>query len=417
MSTAVAAEVKKAPSVFFKPEVWDKIMYWVRKTKLECSGFGILKQRKDGSFEVIDAMMLPQKNSTGDTEIDGAGLAKAMFHYKDTEGYMNFWWHSHHSMGVFWSQTDRAAIDLISGQGWCLATVFNHKGEWRSALQYQVKQEDPWGGITQEKVFHDNIDTYRYDVAYPKEVIDAWDAEFAKNDAPKLVEKYRSLYLSGGGVSRNPVKPNGISQEEFGAWQDKFGESSYGEPGKPGYCGQFGFVNEHGTFSRYQNKKHRKNIFKAAAKLAGKTGNVSNIEDKEDDDQTEIDFTQAPSYGKTLERLNLPEHLSEYRGVENIPFNRVPTGHTRGSYLAHLDRYRYILEIDETKLIKLISEKTPPRYDGFEISDMKELICCQEDILEGGDAHSKFEVGIETIEQQDARLIAEYEGMYGRVRQ
>lgn len=419
MSVTLAA-AKPKPGIYFRTEVWDKIMYWVRKTDLECSGFGIVKILKDGSFEVVDAMMLPQKNSRGDTEIDGDGIAKALFHYKDNPDFMNFWWHSHHKMGVFWSGTDMQAIKLISSQGWCLATVFNHRGEHRSAVQYQVKQESPWGIVSQEEVFIDELPTYRYDRVYPKEVTDAWDEEFKKNDAPKpvkLVEKYRSLYLKGGAL---PGRPNGITEEEFGAWRDKYGESSYGEPGKPGYCGQYGYVDDQCNFNRYQGKKHRKNIFKMAAKLAGKTrDSLVNLQEDDDDKQVEIDFTNTPDTSKGIERINFPQHLEEYKGVESLSFKHVPSGHTRGSYLALLDRYRYLLEMDEVKLNKLIIEETPPKYDGFVIQDMKELVCCQEDILEGGDAHQKYELGIQAIEAKqdeldDAELIAEYEGMYGR---
>jgi proteasome lid subunit RPN8/RPN11 len=91
-------------------------------------------QKLDGHLHVIDAFMIDQENSGGDTEMAPEAIAREMFLRKDEEGEMNFWWHSHHSMSAYMSKTDFDTINELGSNGWLLATVFNNKNEHKTVL-------------------------------------------------------------------------------------------------------------------------------------------------------------------------------------------------------------------------------------------------------------------------------------------
>lgn len=119
--------------VIIAPDALAKIRFWVDISPIEVSGMGKVKF-KDGAYYVSEVYLLEQENSSADTEIDPAALAKCQYETRDEEGHLNFWWHSHHTMGVFWSNTDYEAIEQIGKRGMVVATVFNKKRECRSAF-------------------------------------------------------------------------------------------------------------------------------------------------------------------------------------------------------------------------------------------------------------------------------------------
>ncbi len=111
-----------------------KIMHWVHKGgSKECSGFGMVKKEKN-HLHVYDAFMLPQENSGGATEIEPSAIAKELYNRRSEDGEMNFWWHSHHSMDAYMSQTDVDTINELGGNGWLVASVFNNKGKHHTVL-------------------------------------------------------------------------------------------------------------------------------------------------------------------------------------------------------------------------------------------------------------------------------------------
>ena len=75
-----------------------------------------------------------------------------MFTSREDEGDLTFWWHSHNSMAAFWSGTDHATIEDLGKNGYVVATVFNHKREYKTAY-YQG------GNGFHPEIFIDNVDT------------------------------------------------------------------------------------------------------------------------------------------------------------------------------------------------------------------------------------------------------------------
>lgn len=154
----------------FDQEVFDKIMFWVDKSPVEVSGFGRVVI-KDGNFTVVSAYLLDQENSGASTDIAPEAMAKLMYESREDEGHLNFWWHSHVNMAVYWSGTDTETIKQIGEQGWCLSTVFNKKDESRSA--YYQKGDD-----FMPEIFMDDLESSTMYITDNKQA--EWEEEYTK---------------------------------------------------------------------------------------------------------------------------------------------------------------------------------------------------------------------------------------------
>jgi hypothetical protein len=115
--------------------VYEKVMHWVNKSNYEVSGLGkVVLDKETNVIRVVDAILLPQENTTTHTDIDPAAVGKAMFLLKDAPGDLRWWWHSHANMSVFWSGTDMTTMKDLGMGGWFTATVFNQSNEMKSAF-------------------------------------------------------------------------------------------------------------------------------------------------------------------------------------------------------------------------------------------------------------------------------------------
>ena len=114
---------------------YDKIMYYVKKTKLEISGLGVV-ENIDGVPTVTDIVLLKQTNDKTETELDANAIGKADYDHfiSGKAGELKFWWHSHNTMPSYWSKTDYEAMETLTGEsGWFFHGVFNHKEETQFA--------------------------------------------------------------------------------------------------------------------------------------------------------------------------------------------------------------------------------------------------------------------------------------------
>jgi len=125
----------KSLKVLISPLALTKINYWVQVSTVEISGLGKCKyDANKHAYVVSDAWLLEQENGPTTTDIEATAAAKLLYETRETEGDLNFWWHSHVNMGVYWSGTDTDTIKEFGDNGYCLATVFNKKNEMRSAF-------------------------------------------------------------------------------------------------------------------------------------------------------------------------------------------------------------------------------------------------------------------------------------------
>lgn len=178
--------------IFIPDEIFQKIMWWVKKSNQEVSGMGKLTQTGD-LFTITDAILLPQKNTSTTTDIEPQDVARAMYQLRDTPGELRWWWHSHVNMQAFWSGTDKDTIRDCGQGGWFTATVVNKRCEMVSALYVKEPLE----------IMLDSIPTEVGTRMLSPEIIAAWDAEYDRN-----VQERKWTGWRGAGVPATTTYPD-----------------------------------------------------------------------------------------------------------------------------------------------------------------------------------------------------------------
>lgn len=122
---------------FIKEKDWYTLQAWAKlaydKDKNEISGLMTAVPQKDGRIKVGDVEILKQENTGTNTDLDGDAVAEYTMKYamKYNNPSMKFvWWHSHHTMGAFWSGTDTNEIEAWKNTSYSLALVINLKEEY-----------------------------------------------------------------------------------------------------------------------------------------------------------------------------------------------------------------------------------------------------------------------------------------------
>lgn len=146
-----------------KIKVYDramlKIIYFTRNVQGEVGGLMIVS-RVGNNLIVEDVLLLKQKVSGGDFELDAEGLInfteKIADKNKELLAKIKGWWHSHDTMGTFWSGTDDNQFNtFLSFFGdYCLGVVTNKHGHYRWRLDVNT----PFGQII--------YDTMEYSIVY-----------------------------------------------------------------------------------------------------------------------------------------------------------------------------------------------------------------------------------------------------------
>ena len=138
---------------------WNKLQAWAtlahEEDKNEISGLMTAMPQEDGRFKLGDVEILKQQNSGSNTELDKDSVTTYMSKYamKYNNNNIKFvWWHSHHTMGAFWSGTDEKEIDAWKNKSFSLALVINLKEEY-------VFRVSIWnvGGIEVEEHYDTNL--------------------------------------------------------------------------------------------------------------------------------------------------------------------------------------------------------------------------------------------------------------------
>ena len=117
---------------------WYEIISWAQiaydKDKNEISGLATAVPNKDGIYTIRDVEILKQENTGTNTELDGDAVADYKMRYAmkyKNPGIKFVWWHSHHTMGAFWSGTDENEINAWKNESFSLALVVNLKQEYK----------------------------------------------------------------------------------------------------------------------------------------------------------------------------------------------------------------------------------------------------------------------------------------------
>ena len=132
----------KNKKFWISQENFDKVIAYAesayRQFKSEIGGQLVVLEDEDGDFILENPVILKQEISGANCELDGQELA---IHYSKMIGqYGNnvrhCWWHSHHTMGAFWSGTDDATILSHPANDWTLSLVVNLKREYKLRIQF-----------------------------------------------------------------------------------------------------------------------------------------------------------------------------------------------------------------------------------------------------------------------------------------
>ena len=148
---------------------------------------------KEGRFKLSNVEILKQENGGTSTELDADAVAayKIKYAMKYQTKHMKYvWWHSHHTMGAFWSGTDENEIDAWKNSSFSLALVVNLREEY-------VFRVSIWNanGIPLEQ----HIDTSLEIIRGAKPVVTAKMKTLYKN----LCEKSTSNVITYGGYGYN----------------------------------------------------------------------------------------------------------------------------------------------------------------------------------------------------------------------
>ena len=129
--------------VYILKDCWDKIINYAKAAyhseKCEIGGMSVVTQDKDGDWWIEDPQIMNQEIGGTTCDLDKEDLARyytqMAIKYKDTN-FRFCWWHSHHTMGAFWSGTDLSSIDEY-GEGesdLSFALVVNLKEEYKCRI-------------------------------------------------------------------------------------------------------------------------------------------------------------------------------------------------------------------------------------------------------------------------------------------
>ena len=135
---------------------WDKIINYSKSAydqyKTEIGGMALMVQDEDGDWHLKDPVILKQSVTASNTHLDKEALAeyygKTAIKMMKKKGvtYKYLWWHSHHTMGAFWSGTDQDTINEaedMSDLSFSLVVNLKEEFKFRIALWRPLKvQQD-----------------------------------------------------------------------------------------------------------------------------------------------------------------------------------------------------------------------------------------------------------------------------------
>ena len=236
---------------WYKLQAWATLAY--DEDKNEISGLMTAVPQKDGRYKIGDVEILKQENTGANTELDGDAVSAYMMKYgmKYNNPEMKFvWWHSHHTMGAFWSGTDIKEIEAWENNSFSLALVINLKEEYVFRVSFWKTN-----GLPIEQHIDTTLTIERKE---PKiKILNSMKKQYEELcSSPQIVTYNRNRYKNGWGViQHNPNQAN--------LWKNENSlniERAYAEALEKAEALQDGFVD--GTLQIKDWKVHVKEINK-----------------------------------------------------------------------------------------------------------------------------------------------------------
>jgi hypothetical protein len=143
MQTMVNSKTEPKNAKFYiSKEDWNTVIAYAESAyhqfKSEIGGQLVVVENEDGDFILKCPVILKQTVSSGNCEMEEEALA---VHYSKMVGQYgdkirHCWWHSHHTMGAFWSGTDDATILEDRTHDFSVSLVVNLKQEYKLRVQF-----------------------------------------------------------------------------------------------------------------------------------------------------------------------------------------------------------------------------------------------------------------------------------------
>lgn len=178
---------------YMKEKVWDKIQnyskYAYDEHKSEIGGMLLAEKDNDGRWHLHSPVILEQEISAGNTSLSKEALASyytktAMKHKERDIKFV--WWHSHHTMDVFWSSTDLTAIDEMNQGDWSISLVVNLEQKYK----LRVNIWKPFPAVVDDV----EMEIVRKEPEMPKSII---------NEVEKLCSTYTPIVNKANGYATN----------------------------------------------------------------------------------------------------------------------------------------------------------------------------------------------------------------------
>lgn len=137
------------PVLYLAPQIVAELMYIANSVNNEVGGLGLLSfDTEDRSVFVDELFLLDQEVSGAECTLSAKGIALLYDELiRNKEGHLvqdiNFWWHSHHTMGVGWSGTDDTTMKEWPGK-YLVALVINVRGDMKARLVQHVEVGPPF---------------------------------------------------------------------------------------------------------------------------------------------------------------------------------------------------------------------------------------------------------------------------------
>jgi hypothetical protein len=127
-------------SVFITREANEFLWTAIRAVQTEICGMGYLRREPEGDWLWYKTLLGPQEVSGGGADFTDPAYFIGQAAKDEVLGNPDHswvWWHSHHTMGAYWSTTDEEGVETWrdqSGLPHVFSFVGNHKGEYRLRL-------------------------------------------------------------------------------------------------------------------------------------------------------------------------------------------------------------------------------------------------------------------------------------------
>ena len=128
--------MSKDYKIYFQRKAYQKFRYFIEECETEISGFGKVVKYGD-KLVITDVEIFKQKVSGAHSDMDDEALAAFLFEKtkaKESLAQWRVWWHSHATMGVFFSGTDTGTIDGSTEFPWLISVVGNHDGDIKARI-------------------------------------------------------------------------------------------------------------------------------------------------------------------------------------------------------------------------------------------------------------------------------------------